>query len=206
MRNTFLIILTFMVLMALVACGNNKRTPEILKKPGIEPYKSTEIEAMILQPVTIKGNSKIFSFHAPEVAATIEVKVYGFEKGKAKTLLFGLADPLGPERKEPTYGIFVMEIKEDYAMGLTINNNASGTVMLNSDPLLLDIESPVFTEILLQEFREIEINQEIPVAILSYKEETPAQGFSLEDYFEPSQFEDTDFVQVITVTFSDEGL
>lgn len=55
----------------------------------------------------------------------------------------------------------------------------------------------------LQEFQKIEINQEIPVALMVYDSGPRLESYSLNDYFEPSKFDGMDFVQVVTLNFTD---
>lgn len=50
---------------------------------------------------------------------------------------------------------------------------------------------------------DIEINKEIPIAIISYSDGGNPMGRSLQSYYNMSFFEGADFVQAVTVTFAD---
>lgn len=50
------------------------------------------------------------------------------------------------------------------------------------------------------------MNKEIPVALMVYDSGTSMSGYSLQDYFDPSVFDGMDFVQVVTLTFTDKEL
>jgi len=54
------------------------------------------------------------------------------------------------------------------------------------------------------QFQGIEMDKEIPVAIMVYDSGTIMRSYSLQDYFEPSKFEGMDLVQVVTLTFRGE--
>ena len=54
----------------------------------------------------------------------------------------------------------------------------------------------------LEEFREMELDEEAPVAVMAYDSGTRMRSFSTEDYFEPSKFEGIDLVQAVTLEFT----
>jgi len=55
----------------------------------------------------------------------------------------------------------------------------------------------------LPESQEIELNMEIPVAILVYDSGTTMRSYAPEQYFTPEDFEGMDLVQAVTLRFSD---
>ena len=57
----------------------------------------------------------------------------------------------------------------------------------------------------LDESQEIQLNEEIPVAVMAYDSKTGMKNFTLQDFFDPSAFEGLDLVQAVTLMFSDEG-
>lgn len=64
----------------------------------------------------------------------------------------------------------------------------------------------VSTKEFLQEFQKIEMDKEIPVALMVYDSGTIISSYLLQDYFEVSKFEGMDLVQVVTLTFTGEEL
>ena len=77
---------------------------------------------------------------------------------------------------------------------------------LKQNEIILDAETMASTKGFLQEFQKIEINKEIPVALMVYDSGTSMRSYSLKDYFDPSKFDGMDLVQVVTLTFADENL
>src|SRR5690606_31936681 len=97
-----------------------------------------------------------------------------------------------------------MQLKENYAIDFNIN--ASGRASYKTDEIVLDTETMASTKGFLQKFQKIELNKEMPVAIMVYDSGTSMRSYSLQDYFDPSKFEGMDLVQVVTLTFTDKEL
>ena len=55
----------------------------------------------------------------------------------------------------------------------------------------------------LESFENIELNAEIPVAVMLCGSGTRMPGCTPQDYFDPSKFEGIDFAQAVTLEFSD---
>ena len=58
----------------------------------------------------------------------------------------------------------------------------------------------------LAEFRPIELNEEIPLAIMVYDSGTSMRSYTPQDYYDTSAFEDMDLAQAVTVRFSDKEI
>ena len=70
------------------------------------------------------------------------------------------------------------------------------------------VEKPDFTRFgsshaYMTNFVDIELNKEIPIAIMAYTSGTTMQSFVVEDYSDLSRFEEYDYVQIVTVEFGD---
>ena len=202
----FSLILIFTIVTALVACSNKTDSPKLLTKEGIIPYELSKSEKYILQSFGMEGNSQIISFHAPKDAITLNVNVYRLENGETWSNIGVGAISIGTDRvpAEQLTGTFTMQLKENYAIDFNIN--ASGRASYRTDEIILDAETMVSTKGFLQEFQKVEINKEIPVALMVYDSGTSIRSYSLQDYFDPSKFDGMDLVQVVTLTFTDKEL
>lgn len=205
-KRFFSLILILTIGMALVACSNKTDSPKLLTKEGIIPYELSESEKYILQSFGMEGNSQIISFHAPKEAITLNVNVYRLEGDENWSSIGGGAISIGKDREfiKQLTGTFTMQLKENYAIDFNIN--ASGRASFKTDEIILDAETMASSKGFLQEFQKIEINKEIPVALMVYDSGTSMRSYSLQDYFDPSKFDGMDLVQVVTLIFTDKEL
>ncbi|MFA5522820.1 MAG: hypothetical protein WDA24_00530 [Tissierellales bacterium] len=206
MRKYFLIILIVVMIMTLTACSGNKDTPKLLNKEGIAPYELTARESYLLQSFGMENNSQIIAFNAPKEAITMEVNVYSSKDNADWESIGGGAISLGNERvpAEQLTGTFTMLLKENYTIDFHIN--CSGRASYKTNKIDIDSEYMASTKGFLTEFQDIEINKEIPIAIMVYDSGTIMRSYSLQDYFEPSKFHGMDLVQVVTLKFTDKEL
>ncbi|WP_236912116.1 hypothetical protein [Clostridium sp. Cult1] len=111
---------------------------------------------------------------------------------------------IGKEREPVNQlsGTFNLQLKENHAIDFNINS--SGRASFKTDEIILDTETMASAKGFLQEYQEIEIDKEIPVALIVYDSGTVMRSYSLEDYFEPAKFEGMDLVQVVTLMFTGE--
>jgi hypothetical protein len=202
-KRFFLPMLIFIIVVSLVAYSKKIDAPKFLTKEGIMPYELSESEKYILQSFGMKDNSQIISFHAPKEAITLNVNVYRLEAGQNWSNIGGGAISIGADRKpiEQLIGTFTMQLKENYAIDFNIN--ASGIASFKTDEIILDSEIMGSTKSYLDEFQKIEINKEIPVALMVYNSGTSIRPHFFQDYFNPSMFDGMDLVQVVTLTFTD---
>ncbi|WP_353095530.1 hypothetical protein [Tissierella praeacuta] len=202
----FLSILIFVIVLFLIVCFNNTDGYKFLTKEGIRPYKLSESEKYILQSFGMEGNSQIIYFHAPKEAITLNVNVYRLESGENWSNIGGGAISIGTDREpiEQLTGTFTMQLKENYSIDFNIN--AAGRASYKTDEIILDSEAIASTKTFLEEFQKIEVNKEIPIALMVYDSGTSMRSHSLQDYFYPSEFGGMDLVQVVTLTFTDEEL
>lgn len=201
-----LILIFIIIIMSLVACSNKTDSPKLLTEEGIAPYELSESEKYILQSFGMEDNSQIISFHAPKEAITLNVNVYKLESDMNWSSIGGGAISIGTDREpiEKLTGTFTMQLKENYTIDFIINS--AGRASYKTDEILLYTEPMASIKGFLKEFQKIEINKEIPIALMVYDSGTSMRTHSLQDYFTPSKFEGMDLVQVVTLTFSDREL
>lgn len=196
-------VLLISVMVTLAACSNKSDLPMTLDEEGIAPYELSDSEKYILQSFGMDGTSQIISFHAPKETNSLYVNVYRLEDNEMWRNIGGGGVSLGTDRKpeDQLTGTFAMQLKENYSIDFHIN--ASGLASYQTDEISLDTEPTVSVKGFLQKYQTIEMNKEIPVALMVYDSGTSMRSYSLQDYFEPSKFEGMDFVQVVTLEFSD---
>ncbi|MEL7623004.1 MAG: hypothetical protein AAGU12_05390 [Clostridiales bacterium] len=112
------------------------------------------------------GNSQIISFNAPKEATALNVNVYRLEDGEKWVSTGGGAISIDPDEtpSDRLAGTFAMQLKENYVIEFNINSN--GLASYKTDEILLDSEVIASVKGFLQEFQGIEINREIPVALM----------------------------------------
>lgn len=110
---------------------------------------------------------------------------------------------IGAEKKPVDHlsGTFAMQLDDAYCLSLNIN--CAGQYSFKTNPVLPEPEIAVSTTEFLQEFQCIELNKEIPVALMVYDNGSSMRVCTLQDYFSPEKFSGIDLVQVVTLEFSD---
>lgn len=197
------VLLFFVFMVMLTACSSTTDSPKVLTKEGISPYELSENEKYILQCFDIDDTSQIISFNAPQEAIALNVNAYRLEGGEKWNNIGGGGISLGTDRKpvDKLTGTFTMQLKDHYTINFVVNT--AGKVSYQTDDILLDSEVNASVIGFLQEFQEITMNTEIPVALMVYDGGTSMRSYSLQDYFEPSKFDGMDLVQVVTLEFAD---
>ena len=196
-------VLLIMMIVTLSACSSKTDSPKLLSKEGIAPYELSESEKYILQSFGMDGTSQIIAFNAPKEAISLNVNVYrlGDDETWSNVGEGGISIGTDIEPIDQLTGTFTMQLRENYAIDFIIN--AGGTASYKTDEIVLNSEAMASIKGFLQEFQDITINTEIPVALMVYDSGTSMRSYSLQDYFEPSKFAGMDLVQVVTLEFSD---
>ena len=207
MKKILFLFLISIILLSLSACVNETKDNGTLFKEGIAPFELTERETYLLDSFDLKNKSQIIEFNAPDEVITLSVNVYRLGDDYKWDNPDGGAISIGLEREPVQYltGNFTMILKEDYAIDFILNSNG-GKASYKTEKIILETEATASVKAFLEEFQEIELNKEIPVALMIYDSGTAMRSYSLQDYFEPEKFEGMDFVQAVTLTFSDKNL
>lgn len=203
MNNSGSIILIF-IIVTLAGCKKNDERTRQLTDEGIAPYELSDDEKYILQSFGMIGKSQIISFRASNKVKSLMINVYKLENGESWSSIG--SNGIGIERgsDEQLKGNITMLIKDKYAFDFNIN--ATGRFTFKTEEIIIDNELIASTIVFLQEFQQIEINKEIPIALMVYDSSTSMKTYSLQDFFTPSKFKEKDLVQVVTITFSDKEL
>jgi len=150
-------------------------------------------------------DTNIVSFKAPKTAKSLKVNVYTLQDDDTWSVIGGGQIFLGSDANpnDSLEGTFAMILKDNYAVDFNINTTA--TISYKTDTLDVDDEILASSKVYLTEFQKIEINKEIPVAMMIYNDSSSMKSFAMEDFFSPSRFEEMYLVQAVTLTFTDEN-
>lgn len=204
-KKIYLLVSIFIIILVLVACSESKGdSPKPLAKEGVQPYSLSESEKYLLRSFGMEKNSQIISFNAPKEAITMDINVYRLANDDMWEIIGGSGISIGKEREpiDKLSGTFAMQLRENHAIDFNIN--MAGRASFKTDEIILDTETMASMKGFLQEYQDIEIDKEIPVALMVYDSGTSMRTYSLEDYFEPAIFEGMELVQVVTLMFINE--
>lgn len=205
MRKFLTIFLVMVLTIVLSACSNNTDSPKILNKEGVAPYELSESDTYLLTSLGLEMDTNIISFKAPKTAKSLKVNAYALNDDNAWHVIGGGQISLGQDADPDARleGTFTMMLKDNYAIDFNINT--MGRASFQTDTLAVDSEIMASSKGFLTDFQSIEINKEIPVALMVYDSGSSMRSYTLEDFFAPSSFEEMDLVQAVTLTFTDEN-
>ena len=175
-------------------------------REGIGPCDLSEQEVELLEAFGIRDTSQILTFKAPKGAITVSTNVYQLTDDGAWEVIGDGQISIGKEREPVDFleGSFVMQLRKDY--GIDFRINCAGQASYETEGTVMKQEPLASTRGFLQEFKTIELNTEIPVAVMVYDSGTSMQSCGPDDYYEPEKFEGMDLVQAVTLEFSDEEI
>ena len=202
MKKIFASLILAVILLGFAACSGKGDIPKPMSKEGIAPYELSESEKYLLRSFGMERKSHIVSFKAPEEAISLNANAYRLNGGVWELISAG-GISISPDREplDTLSGTFAMRLKENHAMDFFIN--VAGQAAYSTDEIVLSSEVIGSATNFLNEFQEIELNREIPVAIMAYDGGTTMQSFSVQNYFDTEVFEGMDLVQAVTLEFCD---
>jgi len=202
----YTLLLLLIALLSLIACNDANNLEDYSDKEGIYPYELSESEKNILRSFGMSNNSHIVSFNAPIEAITFYVNVYSLDSSNSWNLIGGSGTSIGKERipVDRLTGSFSMILKDNKVIDCFID--CGGVSNFQVDEIILKDEILASKICFLNEFRDIELNKEIPIALMIYSSNNYMYTYSLEDFYEPERLGDLDLVQVITMSFTDDEL
>lgn len=205
MRKFITIFLVIVLTIVFSACSNNTVAPKLLSKEGVAPYKLSESDTYLLKSLGLETDTNIISFKAPKTAKSLKVNVYVLNDDDTWDVISGGQVLLGQDANpdDRLEGTFTMMLKDNYAIDFNINTK--GMASYQTDTLDVDYEIVASSKGFLTDFQKIEINKEIPVAIMIYDSGSSMRSYAMEDFFSPSRFKEMDLVQAVTLNFTDEN-
>lgn len=205
MRKIIAVMLCVCVL-AFAGCSNTEDTTDkdtaaqgakYLEKEGIAPYDLSEGEEYILNVMNIKKDALLVSYNAAENSKMLMVRVYNLNDGQwdeTGNLAFVIAD----DNKQGT--ISIME-KDNYVLELSTISAYTESEKIDDENEYVQSQKTVIND-----FQNIELNKEIPVAIYINDSDTAGVPIELSEFSDPSNFEGIDLVRAVTFEFMDETL
>lgn len=205
MKKIILAVMLLITMLTSASCSSIDKDNglRLLSKKGMVPYELTDSEYVLLQSFGMEKNSQIISFNAPKEATKLIVSVYRLSDAEKwqETSSGGISITGDRKPVDKLAGTFALQLKDKHAIDFNIN--CGGIASFSSDEIMLDCDTPLTGLYFLSEFQNIEIDKEIPVALMVYSSGTVISSFCLADYFNPSKFEGMDLVQAVTLRFSE---
>lgn len=205
MRKMIAVMLCVCVL-AFAGCSNTENPTDndtaaqgakYLEKEGIAPYELSEGEEYILNVMNIKKDTLLVSYNATENSKMLMVRVYALNDGQwdeTGNLTFVIAE----NNKQGT--ISIME-KDNYVLELSTISAYTESEKIDDENQYVQSQKTVIND-----FQNIELNKEIPVAIYINDSDTAGVPIELSEFSDPSNFEGIDLVRAVTFEFMDETL
>ncbi len=183
--------------------------PKLLKEEGIEPFKFSGEELYILESLQLQQQVLMLSYHAPEKARSMSVKMYllnealewEVENAKSLEITQATQTPTGDFEVTELIGTLVLKYDDTYVDVILNNRDGFYQFWTESSVLKQDYVTSAYTH--LHEFQDIVLNEEIPISITVFDQGTSIPAFDVFDFYTPQKFSELDNVQAITVTFSE---
>lgn len=193
-------------------CSNNiGAAPKAPNKEGVQPYALSESNKKLLQSLGLENKVNIVSFKAPKSVRSLEINTYILGKDKIWKKNDGGKISLGKDSNPDDIleGNVAMLLKENYKVEIHVSTSDRASYQIggivNEGPPTNDSSTRMSSRSFLMEFKKIELNKEIPVAIMVYYSGTSMRSYSVENFFSPTDFAEMDLVQAVTLTFTDKA-
>lgn len=147
--------------------------------------------------MNIKKDALLVSYNATENSKMLMVRVYNLNDGQwdeIGNITFVIAD----DNKHGT--ISIME-KDNYVLELSTISASAKSEKIDDENEYVQSQKTVIND-----FQNIELNKEIPVAIYINDSDTAGVPIELNEFSDPSNFEGIDLVRAVTFEFMDETL
>lgn len=198
------IILSAGIITSLTACDTMWESSEAAQSERIGPYELSQREEDLLQALGMDHNTQVLAFQAPRSTKSIAVHAYYMKDSTKWEALGGLSLLAGEDtmEEEALTGIFTMVLGENYSMDFNITSN--GRASLQTEEIPMENNEMASLKGFMTTYQDIELNSEIPVAIMVYDSGSQLESYTLDDFNNPARFKGLDLVQAVTVTFLSE--
>lgn len=207
MKKLVAAVISILIVLGLSGCADKVKS---ISKEGVAPYKLSETDQYLLQSLGLEMKTNLISFKAPKTARGLKVQAYALDDSaqweNISNLMISLGEDQGSDAR--LQGTFAMLINEDHSIDLNITTMGRYATKVDSPGIEGNFSANA--KVVIGDFREIELNKEIPLAILVYSSGSSLRSYSLDDFFSPSVFGETDsdierpdLVRAITLTFTD---
>lgn len=169
-------------------------------KNVVAPYSLTGSQKELLQYLNMSDTAMLFSYRSPDETLSVTASSYVLEQGAWVKNGEGTIFWDGQDKEHTPEGVFTLIFQEDRSFEMSLS--AQGTSSFRSDPIEFSGDLTSFSHARLSEEQEIQLDQEIPVALFVADSGNSMPSFSTDTYFSPEAFQDMDVVQAVTLTFS----
>lgn len=219
MKKRILVLLILSLIMA-AGCGNKdsnntdntRAIEEVENEIGVRPYNLSDENMDLLKVLNLEEKANILSFKAPRTTKNIKANICILEEGRTWKVIDRLSMKI--EDKHFYYnddvlkGTFSMIISDVNTKEMNINIGPSilslmrdrGEYRMYSDMYKGNFVS---SSIFLEDFKKIELNKEIPVAIMVKNIGGEISSYNINSFFDTAKFEDMDYVEAVTLIFED---
>lgn len=203
----YVLLLVLLLLVSISGCTTNDSSTSApqnpdptlhMEKEGIEPFAFTERENFLLSAFSMKQNVALFTCKLPKEIVNMYINVHTLQKDGTWDSYPSVGILRPSDEDTPMEGSIALVFQEDNS--IRVNALGGSTVIPSPN---LDFTTALTYRESLREHKEVVPNQEIPLIITEKDSGSGLNSCSVEDYFTPETFRGVDFVQVITVTFSD---
>lgn len=206
MKRGMALLLTLAMLFVLVSCTENNPSEDkqLKTKAGVAPYKLTKNEQLVLDLAGAE-DTWLISYKQPEGATEFQVKTYYLDKNKKwiENGGGGIGNAPGDDSYWKLNGILSLQLKKDYVIEMGYRGDRQKCTY-KSNKIKPKEEMNGYQRLVLTEFQEMKLNEEIPIAVFGYTKGTRLYVFELDYFYKPKQFREYDIVQVVTVQFTND--
>ncbi|WMI81980.1 hypothetical protein [Anaerotignum sp. MB30-C6] len=171
---------------------------------NVSPYELTDQEINLLQSLGLMNNYGLFSFRGPEGTKSMRFNLYQLDENNCwENKLTGgvLGEVQEDGRYTPPKGNFSVVRQNDYSLSFYINSTGIASFEA-PPPEASPLNMASFIKFLPHE-EAVNLNQEVPVALIVYDKDSFSFDYTLADYFTPENIKNKDIVLAVTLTFFD---
>lgn len=214
MKKTLVIILTIILLIVSSSCTKDSNVEKIEDEIGIKPYTLSQENIELLKVLNLEESSNILSFKVPKSVKYIKARIYILEENGIWKKVDELSKEIKNEHlnKDNIEGAFSMIINDVDTKEMTIQIGSSiHSIIRDEEDYRIDnsiseegfVLDTIQINRFLEDFQRIELNDEIPVAIMVENTGSDIISYSMKSFFDTANFEEIDYVQAVTLTFAD---
>lgn len=175
---------------------------EAAKKGTVSPYSLSDEQTELLNYLNLNNTSMLYTLRPPEGTLGLTATSYVLENGNWVDNGGGSISWDTSDSQELKEAVVSLVYREDRTFDISIH--AQGTSSFRSNPLTYQEEWMSSSQSFLSEEREIQLDEEIPVALFVADSGSSMRSFDVDSYFFPENLQEYDVVQAVTLTFSKE--
>lgn len=178
----------------LTGCGSPSQENKVT------PLSLSQDQKELLGYLGLNNTAMFYTLQTPENALSLSVNCYALQDGQWADNGGGSISWDSPDAQGPQDPVVSLVYREDRTFDVAIH--AQGTSSFRSKPVESSGDLMSFSQAWLTEDREIQLDQEIPVALFVGDDGTSLRSFTVDSFFTPEEFQDYAMVQAVTFTFS----